>query len=387
METLTDARQRVSPPRPHRAGGVAGDDGFTLVELLVAVFLFGVVMVALTGTFIAGVRSVGDQRLRTSATRVATDHLERLRALPFAALDGQTGRTTTTTPEGRAFTVDTTVTSVDAGTGAPAVGGAVRQITVTVTWTSGATVRDVSYTTAVAPDDSGTVAAAQAIGTVTMFPSPSTTDASGRPMQDIDVTVPLRGFPAETLVHLSWTNADGTAGARTLSSTTGLNWRGTVAKEQVLAAIGAGGRGEVRFDVSAGSLTAVYTLSVSVAAASSPIITTATIDRNPITVAKPAGGRTCADRNQCQNTTDVAFTVTVEGLDATQDSVILQYQLHDGSFQEVPLTPVSGQWNLTIRAKTTKFLVGTARSFRFTAIRSADGATAATTVARNVVST
>ncbi|MBW3557684.1 MAG: prepilin-type N-terminal cleavage/methylation domain-containing protein [Actinobacteria bacterium] len=379
----------MSTARSQGAGRVAGDDGFTLVELLVAVFLFGVVLVALTGAFIAAVGAVGDQRLRTSATRVATDKLETLRGMPFDQLSSQTGQTIATTPEGRAFTVDTTVTAIDAGTGAPAVGGEVRQVTVTVSWTSRGTARNVSYTTAVAPEDPGTVAAAQAIGTVTMFPSPATADASGRPLQNIDVTVPLRGFSADTLVHLSWTNADGTAGATTLTSTTGLNWRGTIAKEQVLAAIGADGRGEVRFDVSAGTLAAVYTLSVNVAAASPPVITTATIDRSPVTVAKPATGRTCADRNQCQNTTDVVFTVTVDGLDATQDSVILQYQLHDGSFQEVPLAPttVSGQWQLTVRARTTKFLVGTARSFRFTAIRSADGATAATAVARDVVST
>jgi hypothetical protein len=116
----------------------------------------------------------------------------------------------------------------------------------------------VSYTTAVAPDESATVATAQAIGTVTMFPSPATADPSGQPLQDIDVTVPLTGFPSSTLVHLSWTNADGTAGAKTLTSTTGLNWRGTIAKEQILAAV-PGGRGEVRFDVSAGTLAAVYT--------------------------------------------------------------------------------------------------------------------------------
>ncbi|MDP9020371.1 MAG: prepilin-type N-terminal cleavage/methylation domain-containing protein [Actinomycetota bacterium] len=379
----------MSATRPDPPGGVAGDAGFTLVELLVAVFLFGVVMVALTGTFIAAVRSVGDQRLRTSATRVATDRLETLRSMPFDQLDAQAGQTTTTTPDGRAFTVDTTVTAIDAATGAPAVGGAVKQIAVTVSWTSRGTTRNVSYTTAVARDESGTVATAQAIGTVTMFPSPATADASGRPLQDIDVTVPLTGFDPTTLVNVSWTNADGTAGAKTLTSATGLNWRGTIAKEQVLAAIGADGRGEVRFDVSAGTLAAVYTLSVNVAAASPPSITTATIDRNPVTVSAPAGGRTCADRNQCENTTDVVFTVTVGGLDPTQDSVILQYQLHDGSFQEVPLTPtaVSGEWQLTVRSKTTKFLVGTARSFRFTAIRSADGATAAAAVARDVVAT
>jgi prepilin-type N-terminal cleavage/methylation domain-containing protein len=109
---------------------VAGEDGFTLVELLVAVFLFGVVL-ALTGTFIAAVGSVGDQRLRTAATRVATDRLETLRGLPFEALDAEAGPTTATTPDGRTFTVDTTVTAIDPATGAAAVAGTVKQLTVT----------------------------------------------------------------------------------------------------------------------------------------------------------------------------------------------------------------------------------------------------------------
>lgn len=363
------------------------ESGFSLVELLVAISVFAVVLVGLTGALISGVRSVGDQRLRTGATRVATDHLERLRALPFGQLDAQAGVTTMTTPDGRAFTIETAVTPIDAATGSPASNGPVRQITALVSWMSGGARRQVSYTTAIAPDDAGSAATTQAIGAATMFPSPAVTDTSGRPHEDIQVTVPLVGFAAATLVHLTWSNADGTAGASTLTSTSGLNWRGTVGRHQISAAMGPDGRGEVQFTVSAGALTAIYTLALQVAASSPPAITGATIDRIPVTVARSGAGRTCADRNQCQNTTDVTFAVTATGLDATQDSVILQYQLHDGTFQEVPLTPVSGEWRLTVRQKTVKFLVGAARAFRFSAIRTADGATSAATVLRDVVST
>lgn len=364
-----------------------GQEGFSLVELLVAMSVFAVVLVGLTGVLISGVRSIGDQRLRTAATRVATGHLETLRALPFEQLDAQAGTTTTTTPDGRTFTIETTVTPIDAATGSPAIDGRVKQVTALVTWTSGGAGRQVSYTTAIAPEDPGPVATAQAIGTVTMFPSPAVADAGGRPQEDIQVTVPLGGFAASTLVGLSWTNGDGTAGAKTLTSTTGLNWRGTITRNEISAAMGADGRGEIEFTVSAGSLAAVYTLSLQVAASSPPAITGATIDRIPVTVAKPTAGRTCADRNQCQNTTDITFTVTATGLEPAEDAVILQYQLRDGTFQEVPLTPVAGEWRLVIRQKTTKFLVGTPRSFRFSAIRTADAATATTTVQRDVVST
>lgn len=365
-----------------------GEDGFTLVELLVAISIFGVVLVALTGVLISSVRSVGDQRLRTAATRVATDHLETLRTLPFDLL-APTGPMITTTPDGRRFTIDTEVRTIDALTGAAAPDGRVKEITTVVGWTaSGGASRRVSYTTAMA-DESGVPAPVQVIGTITMFPSPITTDGSGRALEDIEVTVPLEGFVVGTLVNLSWSNADGTQGAKTLTSTAGANWRGTVAKELVIAALRSDGRREVRFTVSAGSLTAVYDLSAQTAAVSPPVITSAAIDRNPVHVARAARSLSCDERNQCQNTTDVTFSVYVTGLDPLQDSVILQYQLRDSTSVEVPLAPVSGEsghWRLTARQKTTKFLTGPARAFRLTAIRSADGATTSASVARDVVS-
>lgn len=345
---------------------------------------------ALAAVFIASAQSIGDQRLRTAATRVATDHLETLRTLPFDQLEGQGGVTTVTTLDGRRFTVTTAVTSVDSATGLPSAGGTVKQITATVAWTSGELARQATYTTGVAPPRSDTVGSAQAVGTVTMFPNPAVSDLLGQPLADVEVTVPLEGFPATTLVHLSWSNADGTAGARTLTSATGVNWRGTIPKELIRAAIGTDGRGEVGFTVAAGELTAVYTLAVQQVAVDPPVITGATIDRNPVVVARPSGGRTCAANNQCQNTTEIRFSVAVNGLDPAQDSVILQYQLHDGTYQELPFTPpavVGGQWLLTVRSRTTKFLVGTNRPFRFSAIRTSDGAASSFTVGRSVVTT
>jgi hypothetical protein len=139
--------------------------------------------------------------------------------------------------------------------------------------------------------------------------------------------------------------------------------------------------------VAAGTLSAPYTLAVQRAVLSPPAITGATIDRSPITVAKTTGNKSCGDRNQCENLTDVTFTVTATGLDPAQDSVILKFQLQDGTFQEVPLTPVGGQWQIVIRARTTKFLTGTIRPFRFTATRTADGASTSATVQRDVVKT
>ena len=194
----------------------------------------------------------------------------------------------------------------------------------------------------------------------------------------------LRGFDRGQLVHLSWSNADGTTGAKTLTSAGGVNWVGTIPADQIRATLNLDGRGELEFNVSAGSLTTVAGLSLQRAVQAPPVITAATIDRNPISVAAPTGRRTCNDRNQCQNTTDVTFTVTVDGLDPGQDSVTLQYQLVDGTFQELPLAPSAGRWTVTVRERTTKFRPGVNRVFRFSALRSRDGATAATAVEREV---
>lgn len=373
-----------------RATSLRGEEGFSIVELLVAIALFGVVLSAVTGAFISAAESVGNQRLRTAATRVATDRLETLRGLPFAELEAQAGQTTKVTPDGRPFPVLTEVTSIDAATGARVVApspAAVKQITVTVSWTSKGTTREVSYSTAIAPDETGSAATAQAIGTVMMFPNPAKSDAQARLQENVEVTVPLVGFPVTTLVHLSWSNADGTAGAKTLTTTGGRNWRGTIVPSELAGIRTPDGRMEMQFQASAGTLVAAYTLALQVPAASPPVLTSATIDRNLVSVAEATGARACTERNQCQNTTSVTFTVTTTGVDPTQDSVILQYQLFDGTFQEVPLAPVSGGWRLTVAQKTTKFLVGTSRAFRFTAIRSADGATSAATVLRDVVRT
>jgi len=372
----------------NRRLGPSNDDGFSLVELLVAISVFGVFLVATTGVFISAAQSIGDQRQRTAATRVATDRLETLRGLPYDQLDAQAGTSTQPTPDGRLFTIGTVVARIDAATGASDAAGRLKQITVTVSWTSGGrAIPPVSFTTAVA-DDPGSDVATQTIGTITMFPSPATTDATGRPLADIDVTVPLGGFPVGTLVSLSWTNQGGAAGARTLTSTTGLNWLGTIPKEQVIGVLAADGLGEMRFNVSAGTLNAVYDLALQRQVAAPPVIQSATIDHNPITVAKPASNKTCASNNQCENTTSLVFTLTTTGLDPAQDSVVLQFQLHDSTFRELPLAPVSlqpGTWRLTVSPKTTKYLTGTGRSFNFTAIRSADGASAGATVLRNVL--
>ena len=130
--------------RESRRPDASPEAGFSLVELLVAIFLFALVMVPLTGVFVSSARSIGDQRLRTAATRVATDRLETLRSLPFDQLDAEAGETTVRTPDGREFGLATEVIAIDPATDAPAIGGGVKRVTVTVRWRSAGSDRQVS---------------------------------------------------------------------------------------------------------------------------------------------------------------------------------------------------------------------------------------------------
>ncbi len=60
-----------------------GDEGFTLVEVLLAMVIIVVVMTALLGVLVSSLKTIAQARQRQTATALATQSLERLRALPY----------------------------------------------------------------------------------------------------------------------------------------------------------------------------------------------------------------------------------------------------------------------------------------------------------------
>lgn len=59
------------------------EDGFTLVEVIVAMFIVVLIMTALLGALVSSLETVSQARHRQTATALATQALERLRALPY----------------------------------------------------------------------------------------------------------------------------------------------------------------------------------------------------------------------------------------------------------------------------------------------------------------
>lgn len=381
---------------PDRGTRRRGDAGFGLVEALVAAFLVGTVLFALLGVFITASQSIADQRLRAAATRMGNAHLETLRAVPFAELedhDTSPDGESVTTPDGRALTRLTEVSPIHAETGScvnPDTGecddqGQVKEVTVTMSWTQGGETDELTFSTAVAPPDEEAAGNGQTIGNPVLFPNPTLVDDTGTPTAPIEVTVSLDGYSTDTTVTMSWEDDEGSK-QESLTSSDGLNWTTTVDPSRLTRTVAVGETADLDFTFTVDDLSASTSLTLQRPAETPPTVTDATVSQSPVTVAEPAPGRTCDARNQCENTEDVTFTLTVDGLDPAEDAATLQYQLSDGTFEEVPLTHVSGnEWQVTARRGTTKFLAGTDRLFRFSAVRSADGATASTTVARDVV--
>lgn len=65
---------------------LAGDDGLSLVEVLVAFVLLGVVMSASAGFFTTSLRALQQAEGRTKATALANEELENLRGLPWTSV-------------------------------------------------------------------------------------------------------------------------------------------------------------------------------------------------------------------------------------------------------------------------------------------------------------
>lgn len=74
-----------------------GDAGFTLIEIVVSMVITLIVMSALLGVFVSSLSSVSLAKQRQSATALATQVMEQLRALPY---DTVTASTTSTAPTG-----------------------------------------------------------------------------------------------------------------------------------------------------------------------------------------------------------------------------------------------------------------------------------------------
>jgi Tfp pilus assembly protein PilV len=355
------------------------DDGFTLMELLVAIFLITTALFALLSSFITSASSIQRQQYRAKAVRVALDENEHLRLVDYDSADLALGTHTgtRTAVDGTKFTYSYDVVERNAGTGL--TGDVVKEVRTTVSW-GGNRAGSITYVTAIAQPagDIGLPAGyAQTIRSMAVTPAPSTVvDYNGFTATDIIVTLVLTGHTTRDVVHISWTDDRGGATPTVdATSSNGYQW---------VANIGHGGGG-IHLQVPGGidpstgkgyyknltftaktdtGLTATSTLPVYGPTNNPPTITdfhVSSTATNDIKVAK--GGN-----NQYLNTSAVTITCAVTGLTSTNDSVQLSYYNALGQVSQLNLTPTAtpvsasgSTWAYTF-AKTTTYFYYVAKS-------------------------
>lgn len=82
---MSAASKRRPPRRPRRAAVVRTDEGFSLLEVVVALSMVALVMAALTTFFVSTMGAVRQQSGLQTAVHVASDRMEQLRATQSAA--------------------------------------------------------------------------------------------------------------------------------------------------------------------------------------------------------------------------------------------------------------------------------------------------------------
>lgn len=118
------ARGRTARRSPARAGGDSARDGFTIIELIVAIMILVVGVLGLAGTAGMVSRMVGGAAQQTIAANVASSRFEKLRSVPCAQVTSGTATTrgmaekwtTTVSPSNaRLYSVSDVVTYTAAG--------------------------------------------------------------------------------------------------------------------------------------------------------------------------------------------------------------------------------------------------------------------------------
>lgn len=167
-----------------------GDDGFTLLELMVALTVLAVGIVGVTGVMTSSFKVADAGRTRSKAVAVATEQIEALRAVPYAQL-----LVTSTASEsdiavgGTTFHVQRAISwKADA-----AITDAYKGVTVQVSWSDQTGFHEVHQSSAVYPGGLGPYA-----GSLT----PGATGAGDPAAPTLLVAVAV---PATSGVELTWT--------------------------------------------------------------------------------------------------------------------------------------------------------------------------------------
>jgi prepilin-type N-terminal cleavage/methylation domain-containing protein len=380
------------------AGETAYDDGFTVIEMLVALVIVSVGLLALLDGIISAVHSQREKVQRAAAARVASTAIESARQISWNTLlanvpsPGVPSRTTLSkTMSKTSYTYTTTTmqcstTDNPATCTAPASSGtqAVR-VSVNVVWTvggkqhslaAGTTITNAS-SSSVNASGSGTIAGllggttsgtSVTLGTLTVTPSSLAATAANNPASAVTVSMTAVGLSSTTSIPLTWTDDTGSH-QLALTSSGGGTWSVSVPASSVTKAPASGSTtATVAFTATAPTGNGIQTANLTLV--TQPSFTSCSVSPNPLTL-------------QLLSTTKLAnaetLTCTVKAL-SSSDHVRVSYATPT-STQTSDLTTTDGgtTWKLVLAAGT-QVHSGLSTTFTFTATRQSDNASASTSV-------
>jgi type II secretory pathway pseudopilin PulG len=369
-------RDRTSP-KP-------GDEGVTLIEVVVAMGIVVVSLLALLGEFTTYLHQQRTQRAHAYALRVATTTLEDARRLPAGSLP--TGATTSPPQphDGIAYTTTTHVDSCDPTNQATCVSktgtGSVARVSVTVSWSDSSGAHHLDLSTADADTHLSTVTGSDggltnnttgatgtsvSLSSSTVSPTSVSVDNNGHPLSDVTLNLVVSGLASTTNISTTWTDDSGTHHA-TLTNTSGNTWSVVVPKSQITRTVAGGATGTVTFTATVPGLTTLPTSTLT--AVPLPALSNCHVTVAPI-VLVPLTRRTSLPE---------VLSCSATGLVGT-DTVTATYASGTGTGTVSMTSGDNGAtWSKTLPAGTTMVNTGSTEALTITLTRVSDSYTAST---------
>jgi prepilin-type N-terminal cleavage/methylation domain-containing protein len=363
------------------------DSGMTLIEILAAISIVTVGVLALLGALAIDIRQQGLEKSQVTALHLADSVIESAKSMSYASLVGQAGTTTLATPVNGVSYTETKTFQVCSPTDTPTActapgAGAVSTVhaNVSVRWSFAGRSHTVRVAQSVSDNSTLTVSSATSplgscggsgttlvIGHLALSPSSVTMNTAGTPSSGVTATLTESGLTNATCVPLTWSDDNGSHQVAMTGS--GGTFTVSIPATSIKKATPTSG-GSISFTATVpgsqavpnASLTLIGapafsgSCSVSVIGLGLNIITLIPLTRSTLLPA----GLTCT-------TVNVSRT----------DSVIAAYQ-SGTTTKNITMTSTNGTtWTATLPGGSAMVKTGLAEGFTFTVTRASDSSTAA----------
>jgi prepilin-type N-terminal cleavage/methylation domain-containing protein len=373
------------PVRESRAQIGQRDGGMTLIEIVVALAIVGLGVLALLGELAAYIKQQGLEKSQATALHIADGALESARSMNYTSLVDHAGTTSSVTPVHGVTYIATKTFRVCSPTDNPNTctppNGAISTVhaDITVRWSFAGKAHTIHIAQSVSDSGALTVSSSKnplgscggngttlVIGHLSLSPSSVTVSGGGTPSSAVTATLTQTGLSNASCVPLTWSDDNGPHQVSMTGS--GSTYSVTIPASSITKTVATGG-GSIPFSATVPGSQAVPSESLTVIGAPAftgsckiqvaglglNIITLTPLTRNTLLPA----GLSCTTTNLSKN-----------------DTVVATYQ-SGTTTKNLSLTSTDGSsWSATLPSGSAMVKTGLSEGFTFTLTRAGDGATA-----------